>query len=101
MARYFLTIPAKEDIKEITRYIAQFNPDAARRLTQAIKQQCKLLANFPNMGRNQDDFESGLQSFPVENYLIFYRAVGEGVEILRVLSGYQDLEAIFYGDEGE
>ena len=101
MARYFLTIPAKEDIKEIASYIAQFNPDSARRLTQAIKQQCKLLANFPNMGRNQDDFESGLQSFPVENYLIFYRAVGEGVEILRVLSGYQDVEAIFYGDEAE
>ncbi|WP_293343044.1 type II toxin-antitoxin system RelE/ParE family toxin [Microcoleus sp. CAWBG58] len=100
MAGYILAPSAKRDMKEIAGYIAQFNPDSARRLTQAIKQQCKLLANFPNMGRNQDDFEPGLQSFPVENYLIFYRAVGEGVEIVRVLSGYQDLEAIFYGDEG-
>lgn len=101
MVRYILSPSAKRDIKEIVRYIGQFNPDSARRLTQAIKQQCKLLANFPNMGRNQDDFEPGLQSFPVENYWIFYRAAGEGVEIVRVVSGYQDLEAIFSGDEGE
>lgn len=101
MARYILAPSAKRELREIVRYIAQFNPDAARRLAQAIKQQCKLLANFPNMGRNQDDFEPGLQSFPVENYLIFYRAVGGGVEIVRLVSGDRDLEAIFSGDEGE
>ena len=36
MARYFFTIPAKQDIKEIVRYIAQFNPDSAKRLKEAI-----------------------------------------------------------------
>jgi plasmid stabilization system protein ParE len=30
MSRYILTIPAKQDLKEITRYVASFNPAAAR-----------------------------------------------------------------------
>ncbi|MEH1826343.1 MAG: type II toxin-antitoxin system RelE/ParE family toxin [Nostoc sp.] len=32
MSRYVLTIPAKQDLKEINRYIIRYNPDAARRL---------------------------------------------------------------------
>ena len=65
MSRYVLTIPAKQDLKEINRYIIRYNPDAARRLNEKIKQQCKLLADFPNMGQSFDNFASGLRSFPV------------------------------------
>jgi toxin ParE1/3/4 len=36
-----------------------------------------------------------LRSFPVDRYLIFYRPVKGGIQIVRVLSGYQDLTAIF------
>ncbi len=30
MGRYVLTVPAKQDLKEINRYIALFNPEAAK-----------------------------------------------------------------------
>ncbi len=30
-----------------------------------------------------------------EDYLIFYRPIDGGVEVARILSGYQDLETIF------
>jgi toxin ParE1/3/4 len=36
-----------------------------------------------------------LQSFPVSKHLIFYRPVKGGIEVMRVISGYQDLTAIF------
>jgi len=52
MGRYVLTVPAKQDLKEINRYIALFNPEAARRLKTRIQQQCKRLADYPNMGIN-------------------------------------------------
>ncbi|MEG4804236.1 type II toxin-antitoxin system RelE/ParE family toxin [Microcoleus sp. ARI1-B5] len=55
MTRYILAPSAKRELKEIVRYIAQFNPDSARRLKEAIKQQCKLLADFPSMGRSRDE----------------------------------------------
>ncbi|XWK91565.1 MAG: type II toxin-antitoxin system RelE/ParE family toxin [Phormidium sp.] len=70
-----------------------------RRLKEAIKQQCKLLADFPNIGRNRDDLQPGLRSFPVDSYLIFYRQMAGGIEIVRFVSGYRDLEAIFLNQD--
>lgn len=99
MSRYVLTIPAKQDLKEINRYIIRFNPSAARRFNEKFKQQCKLLADFPNMGQSCDNFISGLRSFPVEDYLIFYRPIDDGVEVVRVISGYRDLETVFLSED--
>ncbi len=98
MSRYILTIPAKEDIKDIIAYIARYNSGSARKFKDKIKQQCKLLASFPIMGQSCDNFEVGLRSFPLDNYLIFYRSISNGVEIVRVLSGYRDLETLFSVD---
>ncbi|MHC5766898.1 MAG: type II toxin-antitoxin system RelE/ParE family toxin [Nostoc sp.] len=99
MSRYVLTIPAKQDLKEINRYIIRYNPNAARRLNEKIKQQCKLLADFPNMGQSFDSFIRGLRSFPVEDYLIFYRPIDGGVEVVRIVSGYRDLETVFLSED--
>ncbi|MBD2532624.1 type II toxin-antitoxin system RelE/ParE family toxin [Nostoc flagelliforme FACHB-838] len=99
MSRYVLTIPAKQDLKEINRYIMRYNPDVARRLNEKIKQQCKLLADFPNMGQSFNNFASDLRSFPVEDYLIFYRPVDGGVEVVRIVSGYRDLETVFLSED--
>ncbi|WGV26632.1 type II toxin-antitoxin system RelE/ParE family toxin [Halotia branconii] len=49
------------------------------------------------MGRRRDELAPNLRSFSVNDYLIFYRTIEEGVEILRVVSGYQDLEGLFLG----
>ncbi|MDZ8260781.1 type II toxin-antitoxin system RelE/ParE family toxin [Nostoc sp. ChiQUE01b] len=99
MSRYVLTIPAKQDLKQINRYIIRYNPDAARRLNEKIKQQCKLLADFPNMGQSFDNFARRLRSFPVEDYLIFYRPIDGGVEVVRIVSGYRDLETVFLSED--
>ncbi|NET00841.1 MAG: type II toxin-antitoxin system RelE/ParE family toxin [Sphaerospermopsis sp. SIO1G1] len=47
------------------------------------------------MRKSRDELVVGLRSFPVEDYLIFYFPVENGIEIARVLSGYRDLEAMF------
>ena len=73
MSRFIISLLAKQELKEINRYIARFNSNAARRLINRIKQQCKLLADFPEMGQKCDELEPDLRSFPVENYMIFYR----------------------------
>jgi len=98
MSRFIISPLAKQELKEINSYIATFNSNAARRLINRIKQQCKLLADFPEMGQKCDELEPGLRTFPVENYIIFYRPIDDGVQIVRVISGYRDLEMIFYQD---
>lgn len=65
MGRVRFTPQAKEDLKAINRFIAQDNPDAARRLVAQIEQQCKTLADFPNMGRLWTELNPPLCSFPV------------------------------------
>ena len=99
MSRYVVTIPARQDITKINRYFIGYIYTAARRLREKIKQRCKLLADFPQMGQQRDELEPGLRSVPVENYLIFYRPIPNGVEILRVVSGYRDLEEVFSSED--
>jgi toxin ParE1/3/4 len=99
MNRYIIAPIAKQDLKEINHYLIRFSPAAARRLKEQIKQQCQSLATFPEMGRKADNLAPGLRSFPVGDYLIFYRLGNKHIEIVRVLSGYRDLEAIFSSDD--
>lgn len=94
--RCIFTVPASRDIESIIDYVADNTSlDAADKLLRKINQKCSTLANFPNMGRSRDELLSTLRSFPVDNYLIFYRPIEEGIEILRVVSGYRDLEVLF------
>jgi toxin ParE1/3/4 len=53
-----------------------------------------LLADFPGMGPARDDLRAGVRTFPERNYVILYRVVDDGVDILRVVDGRRDLKAI-------
>jgi toxin ParE1/3/4 len=60
-----------------------------------------MLAANPELGR-QRRFRNprlrNVRSFRVsgfDNYLIFYRAVSEGIQVLHVYHGARDLEALF------
>jgi toxin ParE1/3/4 len=101
MTRVRFTPQAKTDLLAINRFIALDNPDAARRLIAAIRQQCQTLAKFPDMGRLWEELKPPLRSFPVGNYLIFYRpGSGGGIEVIAVVSGYQEIEALFATRQG-
>jgi toxin ParE1/3/4 len=90
------TVPASRDIEGIIDYIADVQSlDAADHLLEIINKKCRNLAIFPSLGRSREELAPDLRSFPVEEYLIFYRLAEDGVEILRVVSGYRDLEAFF------
>jgi toxin ParE1/3/4 len=95
MSRYRFTTSARIDLKEIVRYIARDNPEVGRKLKDKIKQQCQLLAKYPNMGRRRDELAPALRSFPVNEYLIFYLPIENGIEVERVVSGYRDLDTLF------
>jgi hypothetical protein len=51
----------------------------------------KFLA-FPEMGRRREEFGRDYRSFVVSDYVIFYRILGETIEISRVLHGSRNLE---------
>jgi toxin ParE1/3/4 len=84
MSKCIFSPLAKQDLKEINKYIIRFNLAAAKRFKDKIKQQCKMLVDYPYMGQSYNYFQGNLRSFPVEDYLIFYRSIDGGVEIVRV-----------------
>jgi len=99
MARVTHTRQAREDLLSIWSYIAADSPAAADRVLDGIDRRCARLGENPKLGPARPDIASELRYFPVGSYLIFYREVSEGVEIVRVLHGARSLQAIFHTEE--
>jgi toxin ParE1/3/4 len=91
MGRVIRSPRAERDILQAARYIAKENRDAALRFFTVIDEKFDLLARFPGAGPARPELGSALRSFPVWNYLIIYRQIQDGVEILAVPHGAQNL----------
>ena len=89
------TTQAEEDLIDIWIYIAQDNPGAADRVLDDIDERFHALADNPSMGRLRPDIAPELRYFTVGKYLILYRTVQDGVQIVRVIHGARDLPHLF------
>jgi toxin ParE1/3/4 len=85
------------ELDEIWYYIARESDsmDIADRFVKFITDRFLLIADHPYVGRVRDDLRAGLRSFPVGQYLVLYRVVGEDVLILHVTHGRRNLEVLF------
>ncbi len=86
---------ASKDLDEILDYFASLNVNAGETFVIAFESKCQKLLKFPNMGRSYQDIELSLRGIPLDNYIILYRLIDNGVEIVRVVSGYRNLEYLF------
>jgi toxin ParE1/3/4 len=92
MPGVFYSPAADDDLLGIAEYIARDKPEAARRWVQKIQETCELLASQPKLGESRPGFGlSGVRSFSVGSYVIFFRAIAGGIEIARVVHGSRDL----------
>lgn len=95
MKQHIISPEANRDLEEIIDYFASRNIVAGERFVDEFNKKCRFLANFPNMGRNYPDIKDYLRGLPLDGYIIFYRVMDSGIEILRVVSGYRNLESLF------
>ena len=101
MRKAFLHRKAEEDAREIALYIAEDNPGTADAFRVALERIREMLADLPEIGssRSFNNKElDGLRMLRIpkfEKYLIFYRPVPEGIEIIRVLHGARDIPSLF------
>ena len=92
---------ARQDLIDHFVFIAQDNLDAAQRFLKEAEHAFGELTDMPALGRLRNFDNPRLagmrcRSIPrFENYLIFYRPVEEGIEVIRVLHGARDLNGIF------
>src|ERR1700730_10503501 len=85
---------AEDDLIEIWAYIARDNPPAADRLLDLLDEKNGMLAQNPKLGAARDDIATGVRHFPVGNYLILYRDIGDGVEKVRYVYGMRLLRKL-------
>jgi toxin ParE1/3/4 len=82
------------DVVEIVLRVRRANAKAARKLLNAINDTILLLSEFPGIGPMRPELGTAIRSFPVAkytDYLIFYRRIDGGIEVIRVLHGAQNL----------
>lgn len=99
MARCTITPQAQRDLQEIWLFIASDNPAAADRLVDNLLATAHLIAESPEMGVARPDLAEGVRGFPCERrYVIFYRIVSGGIEVLHIVHGARNLRLLSFGD---
>lgn len=90
------------DLADIWAYIAEDGVKHADRFAAIINSQFRSLARQPHMGRSRPELATGLRSFPVSRFIIFYLPLpkGKGVEVVRVLHSARDIESALQEEEG-
>jgi toxin ParE1/3/4 len=90
---------AEADLDAAWEYLAARNEMAADTLIDDILERAKLHARFPGMGRSREDLRPALRSFAVKPYVVFFQAIDDTIEVVRVLHGSRDIDTILRDDE--
>lgn len=89
---YRLSPRAKAELEEIGDHIADDSPTNARRFIERLTQKFMALSRHPMIGRARPELRADLRSFPYGAYIILYRAIDGGVEIVRVVHAARNLD---------
>lgn len=93
---------AKDDLAELAEFIRRRSPRTALRFLKAAERSLAHLATMPELGAvvefSLPDELAGLRCWRIrgfKNHLVFYRFDETTLEVVRVLYGTRDIEALF------
>ena len=78
---------AARNMMSIRRYIAQFNPEAAKSTAKRVLESVRAVADHPQIGRAGCDGRSRQFSVPGTPYILVYAIRDRTLEIIAVLHG--------------
>jgi toxin ParE1/3/4 len=94
--RFHVSKETEQDLDEIFVYWARnAGLGVADRTVETIEERFALLGDFPNAGRKRDEIGPGVRSFPVGEFVIYFRKSRRAVEIIHVLHGPRDQRSAF------
>jgi len=85
---------ARRDLSDIFDYIARDKPIAASNWIETIEQKCRLIATTPEFGERRPEYSSDIRSSVVGRYVIFFRPIQDGIEVVRVIPGDRDIRSL-------
>jgi toxin ParE1/3/4 len=83
-----------DDIEEIVNYVSLDSPKAALSWLEGIEGKFEAIGMTPGLGVSRPEVRAELRSFSFGNYLILYRKVEGGAEIVRVMHGARDWQKL-------
>lgn len=87
---------AAADIADIWDYIAEDSLPQADAWVDRLDKQLRLLSTQPLLGRQRDELAPQVRSLPFGRYVIFYVALDDGIDVLRVLHSARDVDSGFF-----
>ncbi len=94
------TRQVRDDIIHIYRHIHDHNHGAADKVFDAIERSIRALLDTPGVGRYWNSPDPRLDRMrvttvrPYRNYLIFFRAAADRIEVFRVIHGARELQPL-------
>jgi toxin ParE1/3/4 len=97
VAKLLVSKRAEADFREIWRFIALHNPEAADRILLRLDERLQMLRLFPRLGPTRSDIRNGLRMLVEGNYLLLYEyhARRDEVVLVAVVDGRRELSGIF------
>lgn len=90
------TTRARRDLLDIWLYIGNDNPAAADRIYARLAARVRILEKRPNAGRARPELAPDARSLIEPPYLIFYRILPDGVQVVRILHGRRRISAALF-----
>jgi toxin ParE1/3/4 len=90
-----LTPLARQDLEDIWIHVAGDSLRAADQLIESIVDRCNGLQDFPELGPARPDVAPEARMLTIGDYIVLYRRVTSGAEIVRVTHGARRLETLW------
>lgn len=88
MPRLIWSPSALLDVQRVYRFLAEKNPEAAKRAVKAIRTGVKVIARHPEIGRPAEEMEPEYREWPIDfgdsGYIALYRYDGQTAVIVAV-----------------
>ena len=88
---------AERDLLEIVEYLNTLSPQVALKYYDLLTEQIASLSSMPERCPRPKDLAliaKGYRYLIVKDYLVFYKVVGDTVQIHRILYGRRDYQAL-------
>jgi toxin ParE1/3/4 len=95
MAKIRRTAEARLDYLQIFIYIGERNLPAAERLIESFDEKLRPIASMPGIGPARPELGAHIRSCPVGDYILLYRQIPDGIELLRAVHGARNLRRLF------
>lgn len=87
---YRLSPKARDDMESVWLYtLSQWGHEQTEKYIDDLAAAFDLLTDNPRLGKSCENIRPGYRKHPVLRHIIYYREVGYGIEIIRVLHDHQ------------